>query len=147
MIPGRPVLRSAVHVLVTVVVLAVAALVVDRVAATVDGLVRDPGMLTRLAAVLVLASVAALARWRTLVATDSGLPGTALVMVGGLLGYLVLPTAWEGSALIGRHVVEPGPSTFVVDLLAWQAAVAVGVLWASPSPARRRAPRPAQLDP
>jgi hypothetical protein len=136
---GRPVLRAVVHMAITAAVLAVAAFALDRLVVAVDGLVRDPVALARLGAALTLLAVAALARWRTLVAADSALPGVALVPAGSLVGYLLLPAAWEGAALIGRHVVEPGPSTFVVDLLAWLAAVALGVLWGSPSPARRRA--------
>lgn len=134
----RPVGPRAVgHVAVTVVVLAVVAVGLERTAAAVEGLVRDGVMLAWVTAVVTLVAVAGLARWRTVVATDSRLPATAVVLVGGLLAYLVLPAAWRGSALVGVRVTDAGPSTFVIDLLAWSAAVAVGVLLADQDPTRR----------
>ncbi|WP_166139800.1 hypothetical protein [Nocardioides ochotonae] len=50
-----------------------------------------------------------------------GLLGTAAL--GGLLAYLLSPAAWAGRALLGQLVVDPGPASYVIDLVLWIAVV------------------------
>jgi hypothetical protein len=50
-----------------------------------------------------------------------GLLGRAAL--AGLLGYLLSPAAWAGRALLGQLVVDPGPASYVIDLVLWIAVV------------------------
>ncbi len=101
-------------------------------AAPADGSVITVGVLTFLALVVTT-------RVCTVVATRSGVSALPWLVLGGLLGYLVLPAAWDGSALLGRQLVGAGPVAWLIDLLLWSVAVAIGVLWGDvdPDPAAR----------
>lgn len=127
---GRaPLGRWLAHVVITTVTLALAARLVDRVVRTLHPAAYRPGLVLALGALVALVLVVLVARFRARAAADDGLPFVTVVLTGAVLGYLAQPQAWRGSALFGWQVTDPGPSTFTVDLMAWVAAAAVGVLW------------------
>ncbi|WP_435743822.1 hypothetical protein [Nocardioides sp. SYSU DS0663] len=53
-------------------------------------------------------------------------PGVVVrAAAAGALAYLVSPAAWSGRALLGQLVLDPGPATFVIDLVLWVGVVTV----------------------
>ncbi len=57
------------------------------------------------------------------------------VAVAAVLSYAVSPTAWEGRALVGQAVTDPGVATVVIDLVLWAGAVALAGRSVEPRPA------------
>ncbi|MGJ7439582.1 hypothetical protein [Aquipuribacter sp. MA13-6] len=137
---GTSPLRLVAHVAWSTVLLLVAATAAAVLAVLIA---RPSGSVTTFVMVqvfLVTVLVAWTTRWRTTVGLRAGLPAVPWALVPGVLSYLLNPSAWAGTALLGWQLVSPGVVSWSVDLLLWTAVVGLGVLWGDSQEELRQAP-------
>ena len=118
-----------VHVAVTVAALVVAFNLVGLLGYFIAGPSGSVATYVVVQSALGLLVVAFVVRWRTVSGLRHGL--TALEWTGGpaALAYLLLPSAWTGSALFWWQLLDGGFVTWLLDLPVWLAVVGLGVLW------------------
>lgn len=76
-----------------------------------------------------LVVLVAAVRWCTVSGLRHGVPAVPWTAAGAAAAYLLVPSAWTGSALFWWRLLDAGPLTFLLDLPVWGAVVALGVLW------------------
>lgn len=98
------------------------------------------GLLVRAALVAVMLLVVPALVVRRRVLADRR--GTLVVsgLTGLTLGYALNPFAWSGRAFLAQLMVDPGPLAVAVDLAAWLAVGAVGLVAATRSAVRKDEP-------
>lgn len=138
--PGVRPLRLVGHLAVSTVVLLLAATVATVLAIFIA---RPSGsVMTFVVLQVVLVTVLLLwaTRWRTVVGLRAGVPAVPWGLVPAVLAYLLNPSAWAGTALVGWQLVAPGALSWVVDLVLWLVVVGLGVLWGDSVEELREAP-------
>ncbi len=119
----------ATHVALTVVVLVVAFNLVGLIGYFIAGPTGSVETFVIVQSALGLLVVASVVRWRTVAGLRRGLPALTWTGVPAAVAYLLLPSAWTGSALFWWQLLEPGFLTWLLDLPAWLAVVGLGLLW------------------
>lgn len=137
---GTSPVRLVAHLLWSTVLLLLAATAAAVLAILIA---RPSGDVTTFVVVQVVLATVLLAwttRWRTTVGLRAGVPAVPWALVPGVLAYLLNPSAWAGTALLGWQLVSPGVLSWSVDLLLWTAVVGLGVLWGDSQEELREAP-------
>jgi hypothetical protein len=119
------------HAAVTVLALVVSFNLVSVVGYFIAGPSGSVATYAILQSALGLLVVAFVVRWRTVSGLRRGIPALEWTGVPAALAYLLLPSAWTGSALFWWQLLDAGPVTWLLDLPVWMVAVGLGLLWGS----------------
>lgn len=119
------------HVALTVAVLVVSFNLVGLVAYFLAGPSGSVATYVIVHSALGLLVVAVVVRWRTVAGLRRGMPAIEWTGVPAALSYLLLPSAWTGSALFWWQLLDAGFVTWLLDLPVWVTVVGLGLLWGS----------------
>lgn len=133
-------LRLLGHLALSTVVLLAASVVAAVLAILIARPSGSVGTFVVVQVLLVTVLLAWTTRWRTTVGLRAGVPAVPWALVPGVLAYLLNPSAWAGTALLGWQLATPGVLSWTIDLLLWTAVVGLGVLWGDSQEELREAP-------